>query len=180
MHFAAQQTSRTSALASAQRLDQLPPEALAGLSSAELASIQNFVTPSDGVSTLSPLPGITGIITGQVLADDSVTPIPGASVRFQSNNPFYGRTYFTTANASGGFSFSSTLGTNGNTLAVPFDAFTLVAIDQQTGLTSPATIGNFPTGLLNTIQNVVFTDQDRPGPPADAPVFPCPGLPPWP
>jgi hypothetical protein len=158
LHFTAQQTSRNSALASAQRLDQLPPEALTGLSSAELAAIQNFVAPADGVSTLSPLPGITGTITGRVLADDSVTPIPGASVQFQSNNAFYGRTYFTNADATGNFSFASTLGTNGNTLAVPFDAFTLLATNRQTGLISPATVGSFPLGLLNAIQNVVFTN----------------------
>jgi Carboxypeptidase regulatory-like domain/Bacterial TSP3 repeat len=158
MHFAAQQTSRTSAVASAQRLDQLPPEALAGLSSAELASIKNFVAPLDGVSALAPLLGITGTITGQVLADDNVTTIPGASLQFQSNSPFYGRTYFTNADANGGFSFASTLGTSGNTLAVPFDAFTLLAIDQQTGVTSPATVGTFPAGLLHAIQNVVFTN----------------------
>jgi Carboxypeptidase regulatory-like domain/Bacterial TSP3 repeat/Bacterial Ig-like domain (group 2) len=158
MHFTAQQTSRTSALASGQRLDQLPPEALAGLSATELQSIQNFVVPANGISTLTPLPGITGSITGQVLADDSVTPIPGAGVQFQSNNAFYGRIYSTNADANGNFSFAATQNTNGNTLAVPFDAFTLVATDQQTGVVSPSTIGNFQSGLLNAIQNVVFTN----------------------
>jgi hypothetical protein len=158
MHFTAQQTSRTAALASAQRLDQLPPEALTGMSAAELASVQNFVVPLDGVGTLAPLPGITGAITGQVLADDTTTPIPGATVQFQSNNPFYGRTYVTTADAGGNFSFASTLGLNGNTLAIPFDGFTLVATDQQTSLVSPVTLGTFPTGLLSTIQNVVFSN----------------------
>ena len=78
MHFASQQTSRNAALASAQRLDQLPPEALAGLSPAELAAIQNFVVPAGGVSTLTPLPSIGGAITGQVLADDNITIIPCA------------------------------------------------------------------------------------------------------
>jgi hypothetical protein len=158
MHFTAQQTGRNAALASAQRLDQLPPEALAGLSAAELAAIQNFVVPAGGVSTLSPLPGITGTITGQVLADDNTTPIPGAGVKFQSNNVFYGRTFSTNADSNGKFAFAATLNTNGTTLAVPFDSFTLVATDQQTGLVSPSTVGTFPTGLLQAIQNVVFTN----------------------
>ena len=158
MHFAAQQTSRTAALASAQRLDQLPPEALAGLSPAELAAIQNFVVPTGGVSTLTPLPAISGSITGQVLADDNVTPIPFASVQFHSNNVFYGRTYFANGDGSGNFGFSPRLSTTGSTVAIPVDAFTLVATDQQTGLISPTTLGSFPNGLITAIQNVVFSN----------------------
>ncbi len=158
MHFAAQQTSRTAALASAQRLDQLPPEALAGLSPAELAAIQNFVVPTGGVSTLTPLPAISGSITGQVLADDNVTPIPFASVQFHSNNVFYGRTYFANGDGSGNFGFSPRLSTTGSTVAIPVDAFTLLATDQQTGLISPTTLGSFPNGLITAIQNVVFSN----------------------
>ncbi|HEX3153214.1 MAG TPA: carboxypeptidase regulatory-like domain-containing protein [Candidatus Angelobacter sp.] len=158
MHFAAQQTSRTAALASAQRLDQLPPEALAGLSTTELAAIQNFVMPAGGVSALAPLPAISGSITGQVLADDNVTPIPGASIQFQSNNVFYGRTYFANGDNSGNFGFNSSLSTTGSTVAIPVDAFTLVATDRQTGLLSPTTLGSFPDGLITAIQNVVFSN----------------------
>jgi hypothetical protein len=158
MHFAAQQTSRTAALASAQRLDQLPPEALAGLSPAEVAAIQNFVVPTGGVSTLTPLPAINGSITGQTLADDSVTPIPFTSVQFHSNNVFYGRTYFANGDGSGNFGFSPRLSTTGSTVAIPVDAFTLLATDQQTGLISPTTLGSFPDGLITAIQNVVFSN----------------------
>ena len=158
MHFASQQTSRTAALASAQRLDQLPPEALAGLSAAELAAIQNFVVPTGGVSTLTPLPAISGSITGQVLADDNLTPIPFTSVQFHSNNVFYGRTYFANGDGSGNFGFSPRLSTTGSTMAIPVDAFTLLATDQQTGLISPTTLGSFPDGLITAIQNVVFSN----------------------
>jgi hypothetical protein len=158
MHFASQQTSRTAALASAQRLDQLPPEALAGLSPTELAAIQNFVVPTGGVSVLTPLPTIAGSITGQVLADDNVTPIPSASIQFHSNNVFYGRTYFANADASGNFGFTPSLSTTGSTVAIPVDAFTLLATDRQTGLVSPTTLGSFPDGLITAIQNVVFSN----------------------
>ena len=158
MHFASQQTSRNAALASAQRLDQLPPEALAGLSPTELASIQNFVVPAGGVSTLTPLPSIAGAITGQVLADDNVTIIPGASIQFQSNNVFYGRTYLASSDGNGNFGFNPSLSTTGNTVAIPADAFTLVATDRQTGLVSPTTLGSFPDGLITAIQNVVFSN----------------------
>ena len=46
-------------------LIQLPPEALAGLSSDELAQIQNFHAPADGVSSVPPLAPLTGTITGR-------------------------------------------------------------------------------------------------------------------
>ncbi len=158
LHFTSQQTVRASAQASAQRLDQLPPEALAGLSVAELGEIQNFVIPSNGISAVAPLPPISGDITGQVLADDNTTPIPGARVSFQSNNLFFGRTYFAFSDAGGNFSFLSSLSNSGNSLAVPVDAFTLQATDPQTNLLSPSTLGGFQQGLLVTTQNVTFSN----------------------
>jgi hypothetical protein len=158
MHFSSQQTVRLAAISSSQRLDQLPPEVLVNLSSDELNAIQNFVIPANGVSTLTALPTINGSVSGQVVADDNTTPVPGASVSFKSNNAFYGRTYFTTADGGGNFGFQSTIGTSGNTLAVPIDNFTLQATDLQTGLQSPSTLGSFPSGLLLVQQNVVFTN----------------------
>ena len=107
---------------------------------------------------LAPLPSINGNINGQVLADDNVTPITAATVSFKSNNVFYGRTYSANADQTGKFGFASTLNNSGSTLAVPIDAFTLIATDNQTGVISPATIGTFPAGLLTTTQNVVFTN----------------------
>lgn len=158
MHFTSQQTVRAASQASALRLDQIPPESLTGLSSNELAAIQNFVIPANGVSTVAPLPPITGSITGQVLADDNSTVIPGASVSFRSNNAVYGRTYFTTSDGNGNFKFQSVLSNTGNTLAVPMDAFTLQAVDPQTLLQSPATLGTFLQGFTAAQQNIVFTN----------------------
>jgi hypothetical protein len=158
LHFATQQTSRASALASAQRLVQLPPESLTGLSADELTEVQNFVVPAGGTSTVPPLPTINGTVSGQVLADDNTTPIGNASVTFKSGNAFYSRTYFVNSDGSGNFAVTSTLSDSGNTLAVPLDAFTLQATDRQTGLVSPATIGSFPPGLLTAVQNVTFSN----------------------
>lgn len=158
MHFTSQQTVRASAQASADRLDQLPPEALAGLSSDELAAIQNFIVPGNGVSLLTSLPAINGSVTGKVLADDNVTPISGVTVSFKSNNAFYGRTYFVNSDASGNFSFQPSLSNSGNTLAVPIDAFMLQATDFQTGLQSPSTLGSFPAGFIQAQQNVTFSN----------------------
>src|SRR5262249_55795455 len=158
MNFASKQTVRVSAQASAQRLDQLPSEALAGLTSDELNAVQNFVIPADSTNTPAPLPSINGSITGQVLADDNSTPIPGAAVSFKSNNIFYGRTYFTNSDLNGNFSFHSSLSNSGNTVAVPFNAFTLQATDLQTGLQSPVTLGNFLQGFIQAQQNVTFSN----------------------
>ena len=72
MHFAVQETSRSAAQAAAERLLQLPPEALAGLSTDELAQVGNFAAPGDGVSALAPLAPLTGSITGRALASDAI------------------------------------------------------------------------------------------------------------
>ena len=158
LHFASQQTVRASAQASAQRLEQLPPEALAELSADELNEIQNFVVPAAGSNIPAPLPGIDGSLTGTVLADDNVTPIPGAVVSFHSNNLFYSRTYFTNSDANGNFSFNPTLNISGTSVAIPLDAFMLQATDAQTGLQSPATLGGFQPGFVTAVQNVVFSN----------------------
>ena len=158
MHFATQQTSRVASQSSAQRLDQLPPEALAGLSADELSAIQNFVVPANGASTLAALPAINGRISGKVFADDNQTPIPFATVNFHSNNVFYGRTYFAFSDGSGNFSFNSRLSNSGDTLAIPLDAFMLQATDNLTGLQSPSTLGNFQPGFVTALQNVTFSN----------------------
>src|SRR5438270_223086 len=75
MHFATQQTSRVASQFSAQRLDQLPPEALAGLSADELSAIQNFAVPANSASTLAALPPINGSISGTNLTQAATVPI---------------------------------------------------------------------------------------------------------
>jgi len=46
LHFGLQQSNRASAIASASHLDQLPPEALAGLSASDTAAIQKLHCPA--------------------------------------------------------------------------------------------------------------------------------------
>ena len=159
MHFAAQQTSRASAQGAAARLVQLPPEALAGLTTEELAEIENFAMPGDGVSALRPLPPLTGTIAGRALASDAVTPAPGVVVRFQSANILFGRTYSTTIAADGSFSFASAASESGRALAIPVDAFTLRA-DHPTvnGLSAPPAAGVFADGSQTAQQDLVFSN----------------------
>ena len=91
MHFAVQQTSREAAVASAQRLVQLPPEALASLSASELQSIVNFTVPADGSSAIGPLPPLTGSVSGRVFEGDGVTPVVGVRVSVRSAHPLFNR-----------------------------------------------------------------------------------------
>lgn len=92
MHFAVQQFAQAGAIVSAQRLVQLPPEALAGLSQPEIAAIRNFAVPADGISALPALPPLqTGRVVGSVVAGDGSTPVPNATVRLRSANPFFGQ-----------------------------------------------------------------------------------------
>ncbi|HMD96237.1 MAG TPA: carboxypeptidase regulatory-like domain-containing protein [Terriglobia bacterium] len=158
MHFGVQQVSRAAAAASAARLVQLPPEALAGLTAAELSEIQNFAIPAGGVSALAALPALNGTVNGQTLAADNSTAVPNSQVRFKSNNNFFGRTQFATSDANGNFSFASTFNNYGGSVAIPLDAFTLSATDSTTGAQSPQATGSFAQGQTTATQNVMFTN----------------------
>ena len=158
LHFVSEQTERTSAQASAARLVQLPPEALTGLSPAELTQIRNFVAPANGLSTVEPLPALNGTVDGSVLASDNTTAVPGAAITFKCGNPLFARTYSFNANGVGAFSRASTFNDFGSSVAIPQTNFTLRATHPQTALQSPPTLGTFQPGLLTATQNIVFTN----------------------
>jgi len=158
LHFALQQTSRVAARASAERLVQLPPEALNGLSPEEIGWIRNFAVPSDGTSALGPLPALNGTVSGRALAGDGTTPVPGASVRFRSRNLFYGRTQFLNAGADGSFTFTSTFNDFGSSRPIPVGGFVLQAFHPQTGFQAPDALGSFPDGQTSAVQDVVFSN----------------------
>ncbi len=158
MHFVSEQTTRAAALASAQRLVQLPPETLIGMSAADRAAVRNFLVPSNGVSTITPLPELTGSINGRVLAGNGTNTIGNAPVTFQSTNILFGRTFSTTANAGGLFQFDGFLNNSGSSMPIPVDGFRLLAVNPLTGLESPNTAGSFAVGTNVTTRNVIFPD----------------------
>ena len=133
MHCVVQQISREAAQASAERLAALPPELLAGMSLAEMEMVQNFSIPADGSSALSPLPTLTGMVSGQVFASDGITPAPSGyitDILIKSDSIYYGRTYITHPDTTGYFLYESDLtGTPGysDVLGIPLDGFTLSA-----------------------------------------------------
>jgi hypothetical protein len=158
LHFVVEQTTRAAAIASAERLTQLPPEALVGLSADELSQIKNFVAPADGVSTVLGLPPLTGAISGRAFGADGATRIGGAQVFYQSAHPLFGRTHTATTNAAGEWSIASRFNNSGSSIAIPVAGFTLRATDPQTRVSSPLTQGNFPADVVETTQDIVFSN----------------------
>ena len=125
MHFVVEQVSRDAAKAAAERLVQLPPEALSGLSLTEMTLVRNFAVPADGSSVLSPLPPLTGVVSGRVLASDEATTAYYAAVYLKSDHILFGRAYQVNTDASGQYTLSSNLSSNSPTIGIPLDSFTL-------------------------------------------------------
>lgn len=151
LHFSVQQESLESARASAERLVQLPPEALAGLSSEEIGWIRNFAVPPDGVSAVPPLPPANGRVKGYVLAHDGVTSVPGARVELRSRSPYLNRVLDATTDAAGAFAF-------GPPDAIPMTDYDLTAVHPQTSVAA-SVAGSFAgssDGLART--DVVFAE----------------------
>ena len=166
MHFVVPHASQEAARACAERLVQIPPEALSGLSLAEIAMVKNFSLPADGGSTLSPLPSLTeGVeISGKVLASDGITPpnYYNTHIHLKSSNIYFSRTYRSGyPDTEGNFSFIS----NTTTTRIPLEDFTLWAgyTAPQNGygyttLYSPAFSGSFPQGSTSATLDVLFSN----------------------
>ncbi|MEO8671997.1 MAG: carboxypeptidase regulatory-like domain-containing protein [Tahibacter sp.] len=163
MHFAAQQVNQPGSLASAQRLAQLPPEALEGLEAATLAQIVNFAAPSDGHSVLPELPSLEGSISGLVLEGDGTTPVAGAYVTVRSENPLFNRgwngNWINTlrADANGLYRVTGTLADNGLSIAIPLDAPLTISADHPRSPAIATATSSFTDGSSSIVQNVLFT-----------------------
>src|SRR5262249_44649557 len=165
MHFAVQQLSTGAALASVERLAQLPPEALTGLSQEEIGAVRNFVVPEDGASAVAPLPALTGTVTGAPLAHDSPPlqpashgPVPGATVYFSSDLAIFSRQFSVTANADGVFTFTGALGDFADSTPVPETDFTLHAVHPLSNVESPVVSGQFAGPGLTAVKDIPFTN----------------------
>ncbi len=154
LSFVSQQANQNAARRTAERLVQLPPEALDGLSSTELAAIVNFVTPADGVGTVTPLPVLTGVVTGTVFEGDGVTLASNATVTYQSDSPFFNRRINVAANELGAFEVR---GLASGQLPVPVDGFKLQARHANNSVTSPMVPGTFAAGETAATRDVTFT-----------------------
>lgn len=155
LHFVGQQPTAPAATAAASRLASLPPEALDGLTSAELASVVNFALPADGLSQVPALPPVTGQVSGRVLEGDGTTPVSGAQVRFRSESPVHARDWFVTSAADGSFSFNGV-----PQRPVPVTGFVLDARHplNTTSVVSPLVTTTFPDGTSVAAADVPFSN----------------------
>jgi Bacterial Ig-like domain/Carboxypeptidase regulatory-like domain len=164
MHFISQQASRDGAAASAQRLVNLPPEALEGMSLAEIETVQNFVIPEGGTSGLDILPKMNAQVSGQVFASDGTTlGYPSCEAFLKSSHPLFARTYKVNTNASGYFEFIPDPVTDPqwvSIIGIPVHDFTLSARKYTyyvRNSLSPDIPCSFPEGTHILGQDIVFS-----------------------
>jgi hypothetical protein len=168
MHFVVPNASQEAARASAERLVQIPPEALSGMSLAEIAMVKNFSLPADGGSSLEPLPPLTGEIIGNVLAGDGITGAGATTVYLNSDNIYFSRTHIDgTASNNSAFEFISNESSGSNAIRIPVDDFTLWAratissgssIMVNPDVDSPILSEGFPPGDSTTKLDIVFSN----------------------
>jgi hypothetical protein len=161
MHFGTQQLSHSAAMASTARLVQLPPEALDGLSASDIASIVNFNVPATGVSTVAPLPALTGSVSGKVFNGDGVTPVSinyGSFMQLRSTVPEFGRVYGVPSDSGGNYHLATGTDTTNLYVTIPVAPFTLNATHPLSGAVGPTITGTFDPGSTTATQNYIFNN----------------------
>lgn len=156
MHVLSQQLGRIPARVAAERLVQLPPEVLEGLSPEERLMVANFKLPADGLSSLEALPPVEGnSITGTVYAGDGATPIGGTRLRIKGQHPLFGRTYSVVADEAGKFTLQAGEFGTSRVVAIAQDRYTVEATHPHTRAVATAE-GRFTAGQPTQGQDMVF------------------------
>ena len=171
MHFVSQESFRNSAEAAADRLRQLPPEALVGLGLDEIVAVANFNVPADGVSTVEALPPLDGNVFGRLLAHDGVTGVgfntgaPALPVRFNSDHILYRRIRTVNPGSDGRFSLKSSLGSTTN-VVIPRVGFTISSTRSVGALSATASVTTDFTdrALFTRAEGAVLTATSSFGP----------------
>jgi len=131
------------------------------------ANVTVTLTPKSGgtaittpASSVTPGTGSTSTVSFLVPGSISVlTPIPGATVTFQSTLPYYQRLQSTTSDGNGNYAFNAVTGATGSNLIIPSAPFTVQATLPSTLVQSPVANGAFdPNVPLLATQNIFFTD----------------------
>ncbi len=172
MHFGVQQYSRAAAAASAERLVQLPPEALESLSPSEIAAIRNFAVPADLTSVVEPLPPLNGTVIGHVYEADGVTPVPSTTTGsgyvlrlvLRSSNVLFGRSYVSGADLSGAFGFGAAF-PRGDLIeflyapvTIPIGPYTVRSTHIFSNVASPVVEGTFAPGATTSQTDLVYSN----------------------
>ena len=161
MHFAVQQTTRSAAQASAERLVQLPPEALALLTPEERSQIVNFAVPADGSSPLAALPALDGDVDGFVFEHDGTTPVPGGSVKLRSSHVLFDRPVSAVVGADGSYLARSCFTpycSQGRKRVIPLTAYSVTATHPVARVESPAAAGDFSPPSTMATTDIIFSD----------------------
>ncbi len=155
LHFSVRQHNRSSARLSASHLMSLPPEALAGFTAADVASVANFVIPPGTASFLAPLPPINGSISGRVWDYSHTYPAANAQVEFKSRSGFFPRSHPVTADSLGRYTLTPELNDSGSSIAIPVGPFDLYTSVGTNFIQDP---GTFPAGQSTLAHDVLFTN----------------------
>ena len=83
--------------------------------------------------------------------------MPNGQVFFRSATPFFGRTYSTNIGRVRHFTFTSRV-VDGETIAIPIDAFTLKAVHPASDIESPPVAGVFGPFDSTAVANIVFSN----------------------
>jgi hypothetical protein len=157
LHALSSQSQRWRGQATAERLQQLPAELLAGMSAEEGAAVRNFDVPADLESAVEPLPALDGIVNGIALAGDGVTPLHNVSVVFESRLPYYGRQYQipVTTNSTGAYEIRAQ-DVDNQARVVPRDEFDLTLKTTVFDVPRAATTRfDFGTAGVRNLTNVI-------------------------
>ena len=85
LSFGVLQLNRAAAATAADRLARLAPEAIAGLSAAQLAQVANFDTAN--IPSTAPLPEVKGVLAGKFVAGDGTTPVTQGKICLLYTSP---------------------------------------------------------------------------------------------
>ncbi len=162
LHFVAQQDYAAGAVAAAQRLSALPPEALDGLDAELAAAIVNFAVPADGASPLPALPALDGQVSGHVFEGDAQTPLADALVTVRSAHPLFhhewrfGEVGSLRTDAQGRYAIAGVLDDEGSSIALPVDSVLTIGATAPTSLLQASAEATFAAGSNLLVQDLVL------------------------
>ena len=156
MHFVVQEVNRAGSRAAAERLVQLPPEAIDALTADERQGVRNFNVPADGQGTVGALPALTGRVEGHAFEGDHATPARSAQVQVKSLSALFGRRWQTYTGTQGEFEIAGVVVAD-YSRPIPVDiAVSVVATHRLTALASPTYTASFTDGANAVTQDLTL------------------------
>lgn len=161
MHFFVRQSAEDSAIASVQRLRDIPAETLVGMTAADVDEIGNFTLPADLISQLPALPDLNGNISGHVYEGDGVTPVQYVDVSITHDHVLYPGTIDGSdvdtleTDENGAFSITGFLSADQLSRPVPVGSEFTITASRSGGLQTEAVI-DYPEGQSGIDVDLLF------------------------